>query len=157
MLDKIEGLLKDYAQEAVTEIKEIPAGQSNTVADAASGSIIDVLKKKIATGDITALINSFKDENAIQSTATEISGNLSQKLSGLGINMDTAKTIALSILPVILSKFSKGSGNSGGLDFQSLLGDKIDLSTVGSLLGGDDNKSDKGNDEGLLGKLKGLF
>lgn len=75
--------------------------------------------------------------------------------------MDSAKNIALSILPVILSKFSKGAGSSSGLEFQSLLGklgDKVDLSTLGNMLSGDDDKSDKGSDkDGILGKLKGLF
>lgn len=46
MINKIESLLKGYAQEAVADIKEIPTGQTDAVADAASGSIIDILKKK---------------------------------------------------------------------------------------------------------------
>lgn len=161
MINKIESLLKGYAQEAVADIKEIPTGQTDAVADAASGSIIDILKKKISSGDVSSLINSFKDDSAIQATTHEISGNLTQKLSGLGINVDSAKNIALSILPVILSKFSKGAGSSSGLEFQSLLGklgDKVDLSTLGNMLSGDDDKSDKGSDkDGILGKLKGLF
>lgn len=165
MFEQIQNMIKGYAQEAVSANTEIPNEKNEAAAEAASTSIVDVLKQKVAGGDITSLLNSFKDEGAIKETSAEMSGSFAQKLSGLGINMDTAKTVAMSLIPVIMAKFSQSSGGAGGFNVQDLLskfGGKdggLDLSSLGGMLGGSDKKDgkDAGNDGGIMGTLKNLF
>lgn len=163
MLEQIQNIIKGYAQEAVSANDNIPTEKNEAAAQAASDSVIDVLKQKLASGDINSLLDSFKDQKSMGDTGTEISNSFAQKLSGLGINMDTAKTVAMSLIPVILSKLGKSSG--GGLNMQDLLsqfsgkGGGIDLSAIGNMLGGSTDKTGKqdGGSNDLLGKLKDLF
>lgn len=165
MFDQIENLIKGYAQEVITGNKDIPSDKNAAAADAASSSIMDVLKQKMSSGDGSSLINSFKDEDALKETTTEMSGNFAQKLSGLGIDLDKAKTIAISLIPMIMSKFSQSSGKSG-FNVQDMLaqlggkGGNFDLSSLGNLFGQSEGKKDANDskgDDGLMGKLKDLF
>lgn len=163
MFDQIEKAIKGYAQEVISGSKDIPSDKNEAATEAASSSIIDVLKAKVSSGDINSLLNSFKDEGAIKETSTEISSNFAQKLAGLGINMDSAKNIAISLIPMIMSKFSQSSGASG-FNVQDILkqfGGKeggFDVSNITDMLGQSGDKTDgKGTDGGLLGRLKKLF
>lgn len=164
MLEQIQNIIKGYAQEAVSANDNIPTEKNEAAAQAASDSVIDVLQQKLASGDLSSLLDSFKDQKSMGETGTEISNNFAQKLSGLGINMDTAKTVAMSLIPVILSKLGQSSAGSG-LNVQDLLsqfsgkGGGIDLSAIGNMLGGSKDKSGKqeGGSNDLLGKLKDLF
>lgn len=107
------------------------------------------------------MLDTFKGQTSLGETGTEISNSFEQKLEGLDINMDTAKSLAVSIfIPTLMSKLSQSS-SGGSLNFQDLLSQflgkdgGIDLSAIGNLLGGTNDKSDK-QDGGRVNDLLGI-
>lgn len=162
MLDQLEGIIKKYALEAAVESKEVPADKTAAVSDAASNSVLDLLKEKLSGNNISELTQMFGSQTGIQDSVSQLSGGFIEKLTGQGFNLDTAKGIAASLLPMILSKLSGKSGGSGGImDVLSQLGGKGDLgSLLGGMLGGNSGSGSKGNDSGvggMLGKMKDLL
>lgn len=159
MLDQIESLISKYAKEAVSENKEVPSEKSEVVSNAASSSIMDLLKEKASSNDISSLTSMFNNEKGIQDLVSQLSGGFIEKLLGQGFNLDNAKGIAMSLLPMILSKLTGKSGGSGGnmMDVLTQFGGKGDIgSLLGGLVGGDKGKG-KDAGGGMLGKFKDLL
>lgn len=170
MLENLENLVRENAQGAIVNNSAIPNEKNEAVIQAASSSIVDVLKQKVASGDISGLISSFKQEGANSGTANEVSNAFTGKLQDLGINMDTAKSLASSFIPAILAQFTKKTNdpNDKSFDFQDIVSSisgadgKFQLSDLTDLFnkGGADSgaagepKSGEGN---IIDKLKGLF
>lgn len=158
MLEQLEGLIKKYASEAVSESKEVPNDKSEAVSSAASGSIIDLLKEKASSGDMSSITQMFGSQQGIQDSVSQLSGGFIEKLTGQGFSLDNSKGIAAAILPLILSKLTGKSGGSGGImDMLSQLGGKGDIgSMLGGLMGGG-NKGKSSGAGGMLGKMKDLL
>lgn len=157
MLDQIEGLIKKYAQEAIAGNKEVPAEKTEVVTEAASSTIMDMLKEKASSNDLSSLTSMFSSEEGIKDSASQMADGFIGKLLEQGFNKDSAKSIAMAVLPLILSKFTGKSGGSGGIvmDVLTQLGGKGDLgSLLGGLMGGDKGKDAGG---GMLGKFKDLL
>lgn len=160
MLEQLEGLIKNYAREAVSESKEVPTEKSDVVTDAASSTIMDMLKEKAASNDISSLTSMFDSEEGIKDSASQLTDGFIGKLLGQGFNTDSAKRIAMAVLPMILSKFTGKSGGSGGniMDMLSQLDGKGDLgSLLGGLMGGGSKSKGKSSDGGMFGKMKDLL
>lgn len=157
MLDQIEGLIKKYAQEAVSESKVVPEDKANQVSGAATESITDLLKQKASSQDFSSLLESFGQEAGIQNMVSQLSGDFIKNLTKQGMNKGNAQNIASVILPMILSKLSGKSGGGGMMDVLTQLAGKGDLgSLLGGLTGGS-TASKKNNGGGLLGKMKDLL
>lgn len=159
MLDQLEGLIKKYAGEVVSESNAVPNDKTEAVSGAASGSIMDFLKEKASSGDLSSLTQMFGSEAGIQDSVSKLSGGFVEKLMGQGFSMDNAKGITMAVLPLILSKLTGKSGGAGGniMDVLSQLGGKGDIGSVlGGLLGGDSKGKDSGVG-GMLGKMKDLL
>lgn len=169
MLKNLENLIRENAQGAIVNNSDIPNEKNEAVIQAASTSIVDVLKQKLASGDVSGLINSFKQEGAGADTANEVSNAFSSKLEGLGINMDTAKSLAASFIPTVLAQFTKKTNdpNDNSFDFKDIVSNiagpdgKFQLSDLTNLFnGGGDSGStgeQKNDGGGIIDKLKGLF
>lgn len=170
MLENLEQLVRDNAQDLVVNNNEIPNEKNEQVIQAASGSIVDVLKNQLGNGGIGDLISSFTQGNGASTNGLtdQVANNFTEKLGALGINMDTAKTLGASLIPMIMAKFfnNAGGANAGGFNLQDMLGKfaggadgKFDMNDVKDLLGG--NKAADGKEQpgggGLLDKLKDLF
>lgn len=158
MLDQLENLVKKYAQEAVAESKEVPSDKSAVVSDAASSSIVDFLKSQASSNDISSLTSMLSGGNT-EGMVKELIGGFTQKLSGQGFSLDSAKQIAMSLLPVIMAKMSGKSGGSGGIgDLLSQFGGGDVGSLLGGLMGGGKSSSSgTSKDGGLFGKMKDLL
>src|SRR5690606_2303759 len=103
-------------------------------------------------------------------TANEVSNAFTNKLEGLGINLDTAKSLAASFIPTILAQFTKKTNdpNDKSFDFQDIVSSisgpdgKFQISDLTNLFNKEESaggtageqKSDGGN---IVDKLKGLF
>ncbi len=159
MLENLEQLVRENAQELVVNNSAVPNEQNEQVIQAASGSIVDVLKEKAGSGNIGDLISSFTQGGG---NLEQITSSFSDKLGGLGINAETAKSIGSSLIPMVMSKFFNKAAdpNDSSFDLQDILGrfggadGKFDLNDVKDLLGGGQDGQAGG---GLLDKLKGLF
>lgn len=167
MFDNLEKLIRDNAQDLVVNNSAIPNEQNENVLSAASGSIVDTLKAQFANGNATDLIKSFMKNGAdVNSLTGEATDNFTQRLGALGINMDTAKTLGASLIPILMKKFtSSGSGADGaGFNIQDILGKlaagadgKFDMNDIKDMFSGkkDGAKGDAGG--GFLDKLKDMF
>ncbi|WP_113663654.1 hypothetical protein [Pedobacter nanyangensis] len=163
MLENLEQLVRDNSQALVIDNAQVPNEQNEQVIQAASGSIVEVLKDKIGSGNITDFISSFTQGGGPGGNMMEqATASFTDKLGGLGINAETAKNIGSSLIPMVLSKFLNKAAdpNDSSFNLQDILGQfggadgKFDFNDVKDLLGGEKNENGGG---GLLDKLKGLF
>lgn len=166
MLKNIENLVREHAQDAIINNQAVPNEKNEAAIQAASGSLIDVLKEKVSSGNISELINSFRDGSPSGDTTDAVSNKFTEKLSGLGIDLGQAKNIAASIIPAIVSKFTQKTGdpNDSSFDLQDIMSNiagedgKFQLSDLGNLFNKDASDStDKKEDGGIMGKLNDLF
>ncbi|WAC42217.1 hypothetical protein [Pedobacter sp. SL55] len=162
MLENLEQLVRENSQELVINNAQIPNEQNENVIQAASGSIVDVLKEKVGSGGIGDVISSFT-QGGNGSGLEQITASFTDKLGALGINAETAKSIGASLIPMVMSKFFNKTAdpNDSSFDLQEILGKlggadgKFDFNDVKDLLGGGGKDGEEGG--GLLDRLKGLF
>lgn len=170
MLENLNQLVRDNVQDAVVNNSEIPNEQNEAVIQAATGSIFDTLKDQVSSGNIGALADVFNSGNPGDSAVTQqAAGSFTDKLAGLGINSTVAKTLAASIIPMIIGKLTQKAAdpNDGSFNITDILGKlgggadgKFDVSDViGMFTGGQaqNGQSAEAQGGGMLDKLKGMF
>jgi hypothetical protein len=168
MLENLNQLVKENAQEAIVNNNEVPNEKNEAAIQAASGSIFDALKQQMASGNVSQLADTFKSGDAGNSPVVQqASTNFTDKLAGMGINLQSAKSIAASIIPGVFSKFIKKTNdpNDSSFDIKDVLGKiagpdgKFQISDLTSMFGG--NKTGGGDSDeeqgGMMDKLKGMF
>jgi hypothetical protein len=171
MLENLNELVREHVQDAVVNNSAIPNEQNEAVIQAASGSIFDTLKNQLSSGNVGSLVDLFKGGNAEGSdVAQQATGSFVEKLSGLGINAETAKSVAASVIPAIVGKFTQKTNDPDDSSFNihDILGKlaggadgKFDLSDVIGMFGGSGSAQQSSGTAaaggGILDKLKGLF
>lgn len=169
MLENLNELVRENVQDSVVNNNNIPNEQNEAVIQAASGSIFDTLKEQLSSGNIGGLAEIFNTGSAEGSAVTQqAAGSFTDKLSGLGINAETAKGLAATIIPSILGKLANKTNdpNDSSFNIQDILGKlaggadgKFDVSDViGIFNGGSHTQGDGTTESGsVLDKLKGLF
>lgn len=173
MLENLSQLVRENVQDTVVNNSEVPNEQNEEVIQAASGSIFDSLKDQLASGNVGGLAEIFNSGNAENSPVTQqAAGNFTDKLAGLGINAETAKKLAATIIPVIIGKLTQKTADPADSSFNI-------KDVLGSLAGGSDGKFDVSDvigmfngggqaqqnnqpgaaptEGGILDKLKGMF
>lgn len=169
MLENLEQLVRDYAGDAIINNSAVPNEQNELAVQAASSSIFDTLKQQFASGNLSEIANIFNqgDASASSPVVQQATSSLTDKLSGLGISAETAKSIGASIIPVILGKLANKTNdpNDSSFNIQDVLGKlaggddgKFDLTDVmGMFTGGGQAQAGQPEGGGMLDKLKGLF
>lgn len=170
MLQNLEQLVRDHSEEAIFKNTAVPNEQNELAVQAASSSIFDTLKEQLASGNLSEIANIFNQVGASTSSPVvqQATSSLTDKLSGLGINAETAKSIGASIIPVILSKLANKTNdpNDSSFNIQDVLGKlaggddgKFDLTDVMGMFTGSNQNQAQGEqaDGGMLDKLKGMF
>lgn len=164
MIENLKKLVEENVQDAIVNNSAVPNEQNEAAIEATSGSIIEVLKDKLASGDIAGLVDAFKNGNG-SAVAAQASSGLTEKLQGMGINLESAKNIASSVLPGIVDKFIKKTNdpNDSSFNIQDILskvsGDdgKFDLSDVTRMFTEKTDANGDGKDDSIIDKVKGLF
>jgi len=166
MIENLKQLVTENVQDAIVNNSEVPNEQNEAAITAASSSIIDALKEKLSSGDIAGLVDTFKSGD-VSSVVEQASSGFTEKLAGLGINIDSAKNIAASIIPGIMEKFVNKTNdpNDSSFNFKDVIGHiagpdgKFDLSDITVMFTGnkDDAVGEEGKGDGIIDKLKGLF
>ncbi|MHA7128348.1 DUF937 domain-containing protein [Algoriphagus namhaensis] len=165
-------MLDQLLKAADGPLKEMLAGMNQPNPDATAGALEDslgsILKKKVASGDTSALMEMFSgsETNPGSSVIQGLQGDVVSDLIGkLGISKEQAMSIAAAALPMIMNFFNKRV-NDAPQDNSDIMSSvisalqggkgKVDPSDlVGSLLGGN---SGGGMDlGGLMNMGKGLF
>ncbi|TKC07556.1 hypothetical protein [Pedobacter frigoris] len=164
MIENLKQLVKENVQDAIVNNSAVPNEQNEAAIEATSGSIIDALKAKFASGDIAGLVDAFKNGNS-SAVVNQASSGLTEKLAGMGINLESAKNIAASVLPGIVDKFIKKTNdpNDSSFNIQDVLskvsGDdgKFDLSDVTRMFTEKTDTNGDGKNDSIIDKVKGLF
>ena len=163
MLENLEKLIREQAGAAIINNSEVPDEKNEAAIQAASSSIVDTLKERISSGDLSSLTGLLKsDGSESDGVVQNIISTFTGKLQGLGINAGSAKGIAASLIPVVIAQFTRkvGDPNDKSFNLQDIVSSlsgpdgKFQLSDLTGLLGGSGNKDGKG---GLMDNLKGLF
>lgn len=162
MLENLKQLVAESAQDAIVNNSAVPNEHNEAAIEAASGSIFDTLKAQLSSGGIGNLVDAFKGGDVANSeVAQQATSNFTDKLAGMGINLDSAKNIASSLIPGILDKFVNKTNDPNDSSF--------DIKDVLSKISGPDGQfqlsdltnlfSSKEGEEGggIMDKLKGLF
>ena len=168
MLENLNEMVRENVQESVVNNAAIPNEHNEAVIQAASGSIFDTLKNQLSSGNIGAVTDIFNGNNAEGTqVAAQASGSFIDKLSGLGINADTAKSLAAGIIPGLIAKFTQKTNDPNDSSFNikdvlgSLGGDdgKFDVSDVIGMFNGGGQAQQPGQtgEGGIMDKLKGMF
>lgn len=169
MIENLEKLVRDHSQSAIVENKEIPNEKNEAAIQAASSSIVETLNQKISSGDLSSIAGMFKENGAQgQAVVHDVESNYANKLQGLGINMNSAKSIAASLIPIVIAHFTKKTNdpNDKSFDLQDIVKSisgpdgKFQLSDLTNLMGNSDNRqpgdTSKGGG-GLMDNLRGMF
>lgn len=168
MLENLNQLVRENVQDTVVNNSEVPNEQNEEVIQAASGSIFDSLKDQLASGNVGGLAEIFNSGNAEGSAVTQqAAGNFTDKLAGLGINAETAKKLAAT---VIIGKLTQKTAdpNDSSFNIKDVLGSlaggsdgKFDVSDVIGMFNGGGQQSNQAGaapaENGILDKLKGMF
>lgn len=173
MLENLNELVRENVQDSVVNNSEIPNEQNEQVIQAASGSIFDTLKDQISSGNVGGLAEIFNSGNAEGSAVTQqAAGSFTDKLAGLGINAETAKKLAATVIPVIIGKLTQKTAdpNDSSFNIKDVLGSlaggsdgKFDVSDVIGMFNGSgqapaaNQNGENPAEGGILDKLKGMF
>ncbi len=166
MLENLSQLVKENVQDAIVNNSEVPNEKNEAAISAASGSIVEALKQQLSSGNVGNLLDAFKGGNAEGSVvAQEAASGFTDKLAAMGINMETAKNIAASVIPSIVGKFVNKTNdpNDSSFNIQDVIAKvsgpdgKLDLSDVTRMFTEKTDVNGDGKDDGIIDKLKGLF
>ncbi len=166
MLDKLlkmaDGPLKDL-------LAGVDPGKASQATNIVEESVLSSLKNQVASGDLSAVREMFsgKDTDPSSPVINNLKGDVSQNLmEKLGIDSQTAMTMAAAALPMLMNMFNKKVNDApqANEDIMSSVVDSIkggggsgvgDI--LGSLLGG--GKEGKGGMDlgGLIDMGKGFF
>lgn len=144
MLEGIIDLVKDQVLPAITNNAEIPAEKKEAVVETTTSTIIDGLKEHFTPDNLSAITNLFAGggstggSDIVSGLQSSVVNALSEKV---GLNKDTANSIASAVIPAITSLFSKKVNDPNDKEF-----------SIESLM-----KAFSGKGGGILGALGGLF
>lgn len=128
MLEELMKMIQQQGQQAVVANPEVPNEHNEAVMQEASSSIMSGMTQMFQQGGPGALKSLFEgvqsgDSNnpAVQQLSSGFEGNIMEKF---GISGGTAKTIAASLIPVVLGKLMNQAkdANGSGFDIGSILG-----------------------------------
>jgi hypothetical protein len=141
MFDQLMALVRESGQQAVVENPEVPNEHNEAVMEEATTSIQSGVQNLMQTGGPTAVQSLFDgvqsgDTNRpeVQQVTDHFSGNLMQKF---GLGSGAAKSIAISLIPMVLGKLmNRNGGQGGGFNIGSILGGIMGGSNSASMIPG---------------------
>lgn len=158
MLDNLLNLVRENANDAIVNNADVPNEHNEAAIQAASSSIVDVLKQQVSSGNLSGLADMFKGGEGGNAITQQVASTFTDKLKSFGIDAGTAENLAGSFIPAIIDKFTKKTAdpNDSSFDLGNIVNSisgsdgKFQLSDLTNLMGSDQNS-------GLMDKLKGLF
>ncbi len=150
MFDDLMKALQSSGQETVVNNPQVPNQHNDGVLQSAGSSIMDTLKGMIANGqgDQVSQLASDPHHPAAKQMQSGFADNIMEKF---GINGETAKGIAASLIPGVLAKLGAGNNSTGPAG-------SFDVSSITSMLGkaGLDKDKDGDVDLGDVKKMLGF-
>ncbi len=150
MLDQLLAMVKEIGQEQVVNNNLVPNEQNETVMATASESILASMQQAVASGRGEELLSMFKSSSSAEIMANPLAQEMQEGFASsaqqkLGLNSNVVKGLAVTMIPIIISKLVKrtnstaeadsgfslegllggltgGGGQAGGMDIASLIG-----------------------------------
>ena len=150
MLEQLLAMVREIGQEQVVNNSLVPNEQNEGVMAAASESILSGMQQAVANGRGEELLSMFNSSNAAEIMANPLAqemqdGFVANAQQKLGLSSNVVKGLAVTLLPIIISKLVKrtnstaeadtgfsldgllggltgGGGQAGGIDIGSLIG-----------------------------------
>ncbi len=128
MFDQLMEIIQQQGQQSVVANPDVPNEHNQAVMTEASNSIMGQMQGMLQQGGPGALKSLFEgvqsgDNNhpAVQSMANNFAGSIMDKF---GINANAAKALAISLIPMVLSKVMNRAKdpNDSGFNIGSILG-----------------------------------
>lgn len=190
MLDQLLQMVKEYGENEVVNNPAVPNEHNNAVMSEASYAVAGTFQQAIANGNVQDVMSLFQQEGNVMNNplAQQAEGSFIDSItSKLGIDSGTAKTVAASLLPMIMQTLVKRTNSQApedkGFDISSLIGSLtggtqqgggadigniISQFTGGGNSGGFDlnniinqvkenNDQQPGNSGGLMDMIQGFF
>lgn len=167
MLDQLLDIVQQQAQGNVVENNAVPNEYNEAVMQEASHSIFNGLQNMLNSGqtsDLAAMLQGDKNPADDQQTMSMLSGDfISNITEKFGISGDTAKSIAMSLIPMVISQLSNKAKdpNDNGIDFNNILsslrggsGSSNAIDNIGGMLGLDKDKDGDVGIDDVLGMFK---
>lgn len=133
MLEQLNQIIRQFGQEAVVNNDAVANEHNEGVMQEAQNAIFSQLQSMAANGQTSQLTNLLQDSNSINAENPVVQNISNNFLDGItnkfGINKQTAMQIAASLIPMVLSQFSKKANDPNDNSFS--LPD-----ILGSVLGG---------------------
>jgi nucleoid DNA-binding protein len=144
MIDKLIQLSKNQLSDTLTKKENLSSSQVNDTFNLAKGSFLDTLKDQALSGNLSQIKDLFNGNTSLGSSISSIaSKKLAEQLtSKLNLSQDQARSIANTVVPVLINVFS--SKDTGTVNSSEDLLKLFGINT-GNILGG------------LGSKLGGLF
>ncbi|HYK77808.1 MAG TPA: hypothetical protein VEV16_12595, partial [Daejeonella sp.] len=137
MLEKLIGLVKENAGDAIVSNSAIPNEHNEDAIQAASGSIHEVLAEKTSSGKLGEMAQLFQGGDlANNPVVAKIKEVFAGKLSNMGVKQEEAQNTASNLIPNVMGKLVNKTNDPNNSEFslQGLLqhfgGDKLDLSSA---------------------------
>lgn len=123
MFDQISSIVQEAAGSIINKHPGVPDKDKQGVTNEAVNSFTQTFQQLTSGGNLQQLSGMFSgDAGSKDAIMNQFSGNFVSNITGkFGINADTAKSLAVSLLPVIVEKL-KGMFSGGGFDIGSILG-----------------------------------
>lgn len=171
MLDQLLQMVKEYGENEVVQNPAVPNEQNNAVMSEASYAVAGTLQQAIANGNVQELMGLFQQEDNVMSNplAQQAQGSFVENItSKLGIDGNTAKGIAASLLPMIMQTLVKRTNSAApedsGFNISSLIGSLtgdgqqggLDIGNIISQFTGGGNSGGGGLDlNNIINQVKG--
>jgi len=140
MLDQLMKIVEQNARQSILENKAIPDQLNNAAIKEVTNQIYNGLKGQVSAGNLQEVINLFhagvgkQASPVINSILETVANNLSAKFY---ISQDVAKSVAVQIVPLVMSQVIKKTNDPRDIDFdlqrmmRSMSGDnQLDISSL---------------------------
>lgn len=174
MLENLLKMVKEIGEEQVVNNNLIPNDQNEAVMATASETILSSFQQAIANGRGDELLSMFRSNSSAEIMSNPLaqdiqSGFMDNASQKLGLNSNVIKGLAVTMIPILISKLVKRTNSSApensGFSLEGLLGDLVGGGRqqqggldIGSLIGqftGGGQQGGGGNIGGMLQQLIG--
>lgn len=158
MFEQMLNLVKGQVAKTVGGMDGIPADKQAAVVSTTTSSLMDGLKNFATPDKLSSLLGGAGRAGGEQAAGGLASNIVSDLTSKVGLKPAMAQGIAGSVVPAVMSLFSKNVNDPSkpGFNLQSMIGALA--GGAGGILGGGASAGSTGGVlGGLMGKLGGLF
>ena len=167
MIDQLIKLVQQNAGEAIVNNKALPNQFNNAAIEEVAQQIFTGLQSQVSQGNmqqVTSMFNSgsmssVTNHPMVSQIISNIAANFSSKF---GVSQETARTIAMSLIPQVMNQFVNKTNNPDDRDFdlqdmmRGFSGNKnLDLGEILGGMAGNSSQGGLGDIGNVLGKILG--